>query len=106
MILAYSNITLSDTQKKDLNKVYDGFCGSGFMWAFRAHMSDKEWGYIENSVWEVLDNIIKYKSSAIGILDTVSQDYSNLDLDAIKIQQELNDPNNMGLLRNVLDKLG
>ena len=106
MVLAYSNITLSDTQKKDLNKVYDGFCGSGFMWVFRAHMSDKEWGYIENSVWEVLDNIIKYKSSAIGILDTVSQDYSNLDLDAIKIQQELNDPNNMGLLRNVLDKLG
>jgi hypothetical protein len=50
--------------------------------------------------------MIKYRSSALGILDTVSQDYSNLDLDAIKIQQELNDPNNMSLLRAVVDKLG
>ena len=106
MVLAYTNITLTETQRKDLNKIYDGFCGSGFMWVFRAHMSDKEWGYIENSVWEILENMIKYRSSALGILDTVSQDYSTLDLDAVKIQQELNDPNNMGFLRNVLEKLG
>lgn len=106
MILAYTNITLTDTQKKDLNKVYDAFCGSGFLWVARAHISDKEWAYIENSVWEILDNIIKYNHSALGILDTVSQDYSNLDLDATEIQQKLADPNNMGLLKAVVDKLG
>ena len=106
MVLAYSNITLSDTQKKDLNKIYDGFCGSGFMWAFRAHMSDREWGYIENSVWEILDNLIKYRNSAVGILETISTDYNDLNLDATQIQQALADPDNMGLLRNVLDKLG
>ena len=106
MILAYSNITLTDTQKKDLNKIYDGFCGSGFIWAFRAHMSDKEWAYIENSVWEILDNLIKYRNSAVGVLDTISQDYKTLDLDAIKIQQEIGDNDNINLLRNVLDKLG
>ena len=106
MVLAYSNITLTDTQRKDLNKIYDGFCGSGFMWAFRAHMSDREWTYIENSVWEILDNIVKYRNSAMGILDTVSQDYKDLDLDAVKIQQEISDPGNTGFLRTVLDKLG
>lgn len=106
MVLAYSNITLSDTQKKDLNKIYDGFCGSGFMWIFRAHMSDKEWSYIENSVWEILDNIIKFRNSALGILTNISQDYSTLNLDATEIQQKLNDPNNIGLLRTIVEKLG
>lgn len=106
IILAYSNISLSEAQKKDLNKVYDAMCASNFIGYFRAHMDDREWDYVTNSVWEILGNIDKYKNSAMGILDTVSQDYSNLDLDATEIQQKLNDPDNMGLLRNVLEKLG
>ena len=90
IILAYSNISLTETQKKDLNKVYDAFCASNFIGYFRAHMDDREWDYVTNSVWEILDNMIKYRNSALGILDTVSQDYSSLDFDATKIQQELN----------------
>ena len=42
----------------------------------------------------------------MGILEIVSQDYSNLDLDAQKIQKEIADPENMELLKNVLTKLG
>lgn len=106
MILAYTNITLTDTQKKDLNKIYDAFCASNFIGYFRAHMDDREWDYVTNSVWEILDNIVKYKNSALGILDTISQDYSNLDLDATEIQEKLADPNNMSLLRAVVDRLG
>lgn len=106
MILAYTNITLTDTQKKDLNKIYDAFCASNFIGYFRAHMDDREWDYVTNSVWEILDNIVKYKNSALGILNTISQDYSNLDLDATEIQEKLADPGNMSLLRAVVDKLG
>lgn len=106
IILAYSNITLTETQKKDLNKVYDAFCVSNFIGYFRAHMDDREWDYVTNSVWEILDNIVKYRNSALGIMETISQDYSNLDLDATEIQQKLADPDNMSLLKTVVDKLG
>lgn len=106
IILAYTNITLTETQKKDLNKVYDAFCASNFIGYFRAHMDDREWDYVTNSVWEILDSMIKYRNSAVGILDTVSQDYSNLNLDATEIQEKLADPNSMSLLKAVVDKLG
>lgn len=106
IVLAYTNITLTETQKKDLNKVYDAFCASNFIGYFRAHIDDREWDYITNSVWEILDNIVKYRNSALGIMETISQDYSNLDLDATEIQQKLADPNNMSLLKAVVNKLG
>ena len=42
----------------------------------------------------------------MGILDTISTDYSNLNLDASEIQKKLSDPNNLTLLKDVLTKLG
>jgi hypothetical protein len=42
----------------------------------------------------------------MGILETVSQDYSGLELDAQNIQKSLADPNNMALLKDILTKLG
>ena len=42
----------------------------------------------------------------MGILENISADYSNLNLDATEIQSKLADPNNMALLRDVLSKLG
>ena len=42
----------------------------------------------------------------MGILDTISADYSNLDLDATKIQKKLADPNALALLKDVMANLG
>lgn len=106
IILAYSNISLTETQKKDLNKVYDAFCASNFIGYFRAHMNDREWDYITNSVWEILDNIVKYRNSALGILNIISKDYSSAELDVNKIIEQLNDPENLGFLKQVLNELG
>ena len=50
--------------------------------------------------------IYTYRNSVLGILESISQDYSALNLDATEIQQKLADPDNMALLKQVLTKLG
>ena len=42
----------------------------------------------------------------MGILNTISKDYSNLELDATKISEKLSDEKNLGLLKEVVTKLG
>jgi hypothetical protein len=42
----------------------------------------------------------------MGILDSISADYNNLNLDATEIQKKIGDPENMALLKDVLTKLG
>ena len=39
-------------------------------------------------------------------LDSISQDYSSLQLDAEQIQKSIGDPNNLALLKDVMTKLG
>ena len=65
---------------------------------------DKE--YIEKSVLDTIKSVYEYKNSVMGVLDTVSQDYNNLNFDAQNIQAVLGDENNVGLVKQVLDKLG
>jgi hypothetical protein len=61
---------------------------------------------IKNNVYDTIKNIYDYRNSVLGILDAVKNDYSNLNLDASDIQAKLADPENMELLRDVLNKLG
>ena len=61
---------------------------------------------MDTTVWEVIDEIYRYKTSVLGILQAVSQDYSNLELDADKIREKLGNKENIEFLKNVMDKLG
>ena len=66
--------------------------------------SEKE--FLMTCLYKSIESIYAYRNSVMGILENVSADYSNLQLDAQSIQQALGDPNNMGFLREVLTKLG
>ena len=92
--------------KEDLFKLYDIFVSTRIFNDVIAAMGEKEWAEIQESVWSTIKNIYEYKNSVMGILETVSQDYDNLNLDATGIQKALADPDNMALLKNVLSKLG
>ncbi|MBR2247148.1 MAG: hypothetical protein IJ880_09020 [Bacilli bacterium] len=54
----------------------------------------------------MIDEVYKYKNSALGILQAVSQDYSNLDLDADKIKEKIANKENVEFLKEVMDKMG
>lgn len=106
IILAYTNLSVTDKQKEDVFKLYDSFVASGFAKLVLENIPIEDYSFIYSSVIKTIKNIYKYKNSALGILDAVSSDYSNLNLDALNIQQALADPDNMALLKNVLTKLG
>lgn len=106
IILAYTNLSLTEKQKEDIFKLYDSFVASGFAKLVLENIPVEDYNFIYNSVIKTIKNIYKYRNSALGILESISADYSALDLNASEIQQKLNDPNNMNLLRAVLSKLG
>ena len=58
------------------------------------------------SINESIEAVYKYQNSVLGVLDSVAQDYSNLEFDASKIQQELADPQNLELLKGIMSRLG
>lgn len=106
IVYAYSNISFTEKQKEDPIKLYDMLNASKVLNLIIGLVPDGEFYYLNKTTHEMANNIVSYRNSAMGIMEAISADYSNLDLDATDIQKKLNDPDNMALLKDVLTKLG
>ena len=102
----YTNINFTDKMKENPFKLYDLVMSTSLYEKVRSSISHDDYVIIMKTVEQTIHNIYEYKNSAMGILDTISTDYSNLNFDAASIQKMIGDPDNLGLLREVLDKLG
>lgn len=106
IIMAYTNISFTDKQKEDISKLYDILESNGIIDLISQAIPKTEYEYLINGIDETIKAVYAYQNSVLGILDNVSQDYSNLDLDATAIQKKIADPNTMSLLKDVLTKMG
>ena len=106
IVYAYSNISFTEKQKEDPAKLYDMLNASRVLNLIIGLVPEGEFYYLNKTVHEMANNIVAYRNSAMGIMERITIDYSNLDLDASAIQKELSDPNNMTLLKDILTKLG
>ena len=106
MLYAYTNINFTDKQKEDPAKLYDIVVSSGLVGLISREILEEEIETIATGIQESAEAIYKYRNSALGILETISTDYSNLNLDATEIQKKIGDPENMAFLKDVLTKLG
>lgn len=106
IIEAYTNITFTDKQKEDITKLYDKLV-SGELYQTILHLIPvEEINSLFDALRSSIDAVYNYRNSVMGILENISTDYSNLNLDASAIQAKLADPENMALLKGVLTKLG
>jgi hypothetical protein len=105
IIYAYTNLSFTEKQKEDPAKLYDLLLTNGVISEVSNRISDEKI-IIEKYVTECANAIYTYRNSILGLLETISADYSNLDLNAADIQQKLADPENMALLKSILTKLG
>ena len=102
----YTNINFTDKQKEDPVKLYDLVVSSGLVNKVTDSIPEEELDEVINGLAQSVKSIYSYRNSVLGILESISQDYSALNLDATEIQQKLADPDNMALLKQVLAKLG
>jgi hypothetical protein len=67
---------------------------------------EKEQDYIWGNVLSMAREITDYNHSALGIMKVISSDYSNLNFDAAEIKKNIADPDNLKLLKTIVDKMG
>lgn len=106
VIEAYTNISFTEKQKENITKLYDAIISTGFYNKVIEVIPYDEMNSLVVSISDTIEAFYHYRNSVLGILENISTDYSNLNLDASVIQQKLADPENMELLRSVLSKLG
>lgn len=106
-ILYYTNINLTDKQKEDVAKTYDLLVSSGLSVKIFEQINPYEYNQIKSWVLETVQSIYSYAQSVLGILETVNNDYKDADFNAEQIQNKLiNNPEELKLLKDILDRLG
>lgn len=106
IIAAYTNLSFTEKQKEDYAKLYDLLEENGITKDLISAIPEDEYTFLIDGINESIEAVYKYQNSVLGILDSVAQDYSNLEFDASKIQQELADPQNLELLKGIMSRLG
>ncbi len=108
IVFSYTNLTFTEKQKEDACKLYDSFVQSGLYQQVIAAIDTDEYKMINKSIWETIRSIYEYKNSVMGVLDNVSKNYSNLDVDVQQIMdniRNMNSDDNFELLRDIMEKL-
>lgn len=106
VMFAYTNLTFTSKMREEALKTYDIVIGSGLFEQVIKCMPQEEWDELQNMVWHTISNIYEYKNSVMGVLESVQDNYQNMDLDATNIQEKLNNPEGLELLKTVLEKMG
>ena len=106
IIMAYTNISFTEKQKEDVAKLYDLLDSNGVINTIIAAIPEEEYNFVIDGIDDTVEAVYAYQNSVLGILESVSQDYSNLELDATALQKKMAEPGNMELLKDVLTKLG
>lgn len=102
---AYTNITFTEKQKEDMPKLYDQLKYSGVLDSIIDKIPIAEISMLKEGADATLRALYEHQNSIAGMLETVSQDYSALDMDASEIQKKLADPNTLELVKGLLTKV-
>ena len=106
-ILAYTNISLTEKQKEDVAKIYDLIVSSGLSTKIFEYINPYEYKQICDWVNSVIEDIVKYKNSALGILSTIKEQYDEEDFNIDQMQEKLTqNKEELAFLKDVMDKLG
>jgi len=106
MVEKYTNISFTDKQKEDPAKLYDLIVSSGLWNLIFEKIDQTEYNAMINYINKSVKAFYDYYNSIYGIIDNINKQYETMNLDATEIQKKLDNPENLTLLKEVLEKLG
>ena len=102
----YTNISFTEKQKENNVKLYDILNGSGLIKKIIEYIPQNEYDALIEGLYDTVDAVYTYRNSALGILETITADYGELQLDATELHKKISDPNSLELLKSIMTKLG
>lgn len=102
----YTNISFTEKQLEDVYKIYDVFVSTEVYDTIYNTIPAKETLWIDSIINAMIETTYKYKTSALGIMETIGTDYKDVEFDTEKLRENIGDKENLGFLREVLEKMG
>lgn len=106
ILFMYTNLSFTDTQKKDLSKLFDIVVSNGLAKEVMAAIPKNELDGLLELVYTSADNIYAQMNSALAVVEAfTNRDTGDMTQQVTELQEKLGNPENLALLRDVMNKL-
>ena len=102
---AYTNISITDKMIENANKTYDAII-INHLDALLNYIPETEIKDLQEMTEKSIDQIVKYNTSFLGMVRAASAEYDATKMNVDEIMTTLDQPEKIGLVKDVLDKLG
>lgn len=103
MVKEYTDI---DFKEMNIMYAYDLLDVSGLWDIIEKYIDENEINFIKQNIKETITNIYAYKNSVLGMIDAMNQKSEDLKVDGEALQKVIGDPENLTLVKQILDNLG
>lgn len=102
----YTNINFTDTMLKEIEKTYDLIILNNIYSQVINNIDEIEIEIIKCWIIEAINSTFTHINSFAGQLQYAKTDYQNLNFDMKEMEKTLQDPNQIGFLKEVMEKMG
>lgn len=106
LVKTYTNISITDKMLEDPAKVYDLLVLNEILPAIIEAIPENEYNMLFDSVEECCDQVAQYSNSFLGVLRSTQSDFNITSESIANMMGTLHDPESIGLVKDVLEKLG
>lgn len=106
IIRTYSNVSITDKMMENAAKTYDLLTMNNIINTIIMAIPEEEYATLLNAIEECTQATLQYMTSFVGMVKTIAEDYKNSKMNVDDIMKTLNSPNEIGLLKEILEKVG
>ena len=106
VVRCYSNISITDKMMEQPEKLFDQLVMNKVIGAVSCGMPTEEWEYIEKSVNKCAKAVQAYQNSFVGVMKAINKDYDATKLNVEELMATLDQPDKVGLVKEILEKIG
>lgn len=106
IISTYTNISITEKMIENAPKTFDTLIMNKVIDAVIAAIPEEEYDTVFDAVEDCAIHITNYLNSIQGVLKGVAQDYDVTKMNIDELMKTLDQPEKVGLLKDILDKVG
>lgn len=106
IIATYTNINITDKMMENAPKTYDSFMINGVIDAIIEAIPEDEYNAVFDAIEDCAEHTVSYLNSFVGMMKTITENYDATKMSVEEIMNTLDDPDKIGLVKDILEKIG
>jgi hypothetical protein len=106
LIKAYTNISITEKMMENPAKVYDLLVLNDILSTVLSNIPEEEYEDLFSACSECAEHVVTHMNSFAGMMKTITENYGATKMNTEEIIKTLGDPNQIGLVKDILDKIG